>query len=244
MFETAVLQTVGSREGGRRFLTLPVSLAVHTGFIAVAIFAAVWNVSFPANTPPLLELFRPALEIPAGPPATIIRRGTPTPPEEKRPVAVVPNTPVTPSIEEEPAESLAPSLASGPTVSGDPRGTDQGDPDGTVNGDPSLVGPGGGPGTGGPFPITGNVKAPVILEKAAPAYPELARRIRKEGIAVVECIVDRRGAIRNVRAVYSDFPPFEAAAVEAVKRWRFLPGTLNGKPVDTIFQLTVRFTLR
>jgi len=29
-----------------------------------------------------------------------------------------------------------------------------------------------------------------------------------------------------------------------VKRWKFKPGTLNGEPVDVIFNLTVNFTLQ
>ena len=32
-------------------------------------------------------------------------------------------------------------------------------------------------------------------------------------------------------------------AVDAVKKWRFHPGTLNGEPVEVIFTLTVKFTL-
>ncbi len=35
----------------------------------------------------------------------------------------------------------------------------------------------------------------------------------------------------------------DQAAADAVKRWRFKPGTLNGAPVDVIFNLTVNFKL-
>jgi outer membrane biosynthesis protein TonB len=33
-------------------------------------------------------------------------------------------------------------------------------------------------------------------------------------------------------------------AVEAVKQWKFKPATLNGEPVDVLFNLTVNFTLQ
>jgi len=33
------------------------------------------------------------------------------------------------------------------------------------------------------------------------------------------------------------------SAVEAVKQWKFKPGTLNGEPVEVIFNLTVNFKL-
>jgi TonB family protein len=35
----------------------------------------------------------------------------------------------------------------------------------------------------------------------------------------------------------------DQAAVDAVRRWKFRPGTLNGQPVDVIFNLTVNFKL-
>jgi len=36
---------------------------------------------------------------------------------------------------------------------------------------------------------------------------------------------------------------FGKAAVEAVKKWRFRPGTKNGKPVAVIFTVEVDFRL-
>jgi len=35
----------------------------------------------------------------------------------------------------------------------------------------------------------------------------------------------------------------DQAAADAVRRWKFKPGTLNGQPVDVIFNLTVNFKL-
>jgi protein TonB len=36
----------------------------------------------------------------------------------------------------------------------------------------------------------------------------------------------------------------DTAAAEAVKKWKFKPATLNGKPVDVYYNLTVNFTLQ
>jgi protein TonB len=36
----------------------------------------------------------------------------------------------------------------------------------------------------------------------------------------------------------------DQAAVEAVKQWTFKPATLNGQPVEVIFNLTVNFMLQ
>jgi TonB family protein len=36
----------------------------------------------------------------------------------------------------------------------------------------------------------------------------------------------------------------DQAAVEAIGKWRFEAATLNGKPVDVYYNLTVNFTLQ
>ena len=64
------------------------------------------------------------------------------------------------------------------------------------------------------------------------------------GSVVVECVIDKSGHIRDVHVAHSTFGAFEQPAVDAVQQWLFTPGTLNGQPVDTIFQLTVQFVVR
>ena len=39
-------------------------------------------------------------------------------------------------------------------------------------------------------------------------------------------------------------PVLSRAAVVALSQWQFLPGYLDGKPVDVIFALTVNFKTR
>ena len=34
------------------------------------------------------------------------------------------------------------------------------------------------------------------------------------------------------------------AAIDAVQKWKFKPSTLNGKPVEVLYILTVRFNLQ
>jgi TonB family protein len=36
----------------------------------------------------------------------------------------------------------------------------------------------------------------------------------------------------------------DQSALEAVKKWKFRPGTLGGRPVKVIFNLTVNFRLQ
>ena len=47
MFETTVVESRKQKFGLQKYMTLPVSIALHAIVIAGAIFGAVWNVEFP-----------------------------------------------------------------------------------------------------------------------------------------------------------------------------------------------------
>lgn len=94
-----------------------------------------------------------------------------------------------------------------------------------------------------PLPVGGDVQAPVKLFAPSPRYPELARRARVEGAVVLKTVIDARGRVTDVEVLRSAPFGLTEAAVEAVGRWRFAPGTLRGKPVPVVFNLTVTFSL-
>jgi len=49
--------------------------------------------------------------------------------------------------------------------------------------------------------------------------------------------------VRDVRVLRS-IPLLDAAAMEAVRQWRFSPTLLNGEPVPIVMTVTVAFRLR
>jgi TonB family protein len=62
------------------------------------------------------------------------------------------------------------------------------------------------------------------------------------GSVIVRLLVDMRGSVRDVQVVKSTPPGvFDGAVVTAVKRWLYQPALVNGKPVETHVQLTMRF---
>ena len=92
-----------------------------------------------------------------------------------------------------------------------------------------------------PLRVGGDVKAPVVIERVEPAYPPEAAKARIAGIVIIEAIIDETGRVTDER-VLKDLPfGLGDAAVAAVKQWRFRPGTLNGRPVPVLFNLTVSF---
>jgi len=96
---------------------------------------------------------------------------------------------------------------------------------------------------GAPLRVGGDVKAPVVMEKVEPLYTDEARKARISGIVILEVVIGRDGLVKNA-AVLKPLPfGLDRAAVDAVTQWKFKPGTLDGKPVDVIFNLTVAFKL-
>lgn len=96
----------------------------------------------------------------------------------------------------------------------------------------------------GPIHVGGDVKAPIKISTPQPQYTEIARKARIQGVVIVQAIIDKDGNVTNVQVLKGLPMGLDQAAVEAIKRWKFEPATLNGKPVDVYYNLTVNFTLQ
>jgi len=95
-----------------------------------------------------------------------------------------------------------------------------------------------------PIPVGGDVERPIKISGPTPQYTEVARRARIQGVVIVEAIIDKSGRVTDVRVLKALPMGLDQAAVDAVRQWRFEPATLNGKPVDVFYSLTVNFRLQ
>ncbi len=86
-------------------------------------------------------------------------------------------------------------------------------------------------------------RAPAAQFQARPQYPFEMRRAGIGGKVVVDFIVDTEGRVQLAHAIRSSRVEFEAAAVQAVSRWKFHPGQKNGKSVPTHLQMPIVFRL-
>jgi TonB family protein len=143
---------------------------------------------------------------------------------------------------------------------GDPNGVrgplsaGPGTGNGIGTGDGTGVGPGKGPGFGpgeggnhggGPvFLIGGGVTPPVIVTQIQPEYSDDARKARVQGTVELVIIVQTDGTVKLDRVVNSLGYGLDQRAIEAVTRWRFLPGKRDGVPVATRIGVAVNFSLR
>jgi TonB family protein len=94
-----------------------------------------------------------------------------------------------------------------------------------------------------PLRVGGDVRAPVVVQKVEPSYTEEARKAQINGIVIIEAIIGRDGVVKDARVIKPLPFGLDQAALDAVKQWKFKPGTLNGQPVDVVFNLTVNFRL-
>lgn len=88
------------------------------------------------------------------------------------------------------------------------------------------------------------VEAPVVITRVEPQYPEDYRRARVSGLVILEAAVSEAGAIENVGILKSLAPGMDMAALDAVRQWTFKPAVRDGKPVASLFNLTINFKLK
>jgi len=90
----------------------------------------------------------------------------------------------------------------------------------------------------------GSANAPRFLKKELPQYPIMARRLGKEGKVLLRLTIDENGELLDVEVLESAPYGFTEAAVEAVKKSKFLPAIINGRPVLAKALLPITFKLR
>jgi TonB family protein len=91
-----------------------------------------------------------------------------------------------------------------------------------------------------------------VIHSVTPVYPLAARRARLEGVSVVSLIVDDKGTPQNVSTIRSIADSVSAehrdaamemdrSALASVRKFRFTPAMLNGKPVAIQIKLDMTF---
>ena len=93
-----------------------------------------------------------------------------------------------------------------------------------------------------PVRIGSGVQSAKLIFGPRPAYPPIARTTRTQGTVRIQALIGRDGIIGNLQLV-SGPPLLVAAAMEAVRQWRYQPTLLNGEPVEVITEIDVNFTL-
>jgi TonB family protein len=83
----------------------------------------------------------------------------------------------------------------------------------------------------------------MLLQKAAPKYPPIAKAARVSGTVVLQVTISDTGAVKEAH-VLSGPAMLQQAAVDAVKAYRYRPYTRNNeRPIEVETTVNVTFTL-
>ena len=82
---------------------------------------------------------------------------------------------------------------------------------------------------------------PRPIFQATPHYPVELRKQKVEGTVNVVFFVDKDGRVLNPQVETSSHPAFERPALEAVRQWRFDPGTRKGEKVSFKMRVPISF---
>lgn len=230
---------------------------VIAGLFSLALFSAaraekakaekIVDVAFRPPPPPVKKA-----EPPPPPPAPKVAR--PKPP----PQVVAPVTPTVAMAEPaaapivapkevpktKPAEATAENAVAAINVAvggtGDGTGTAVGNPGEQESAAPVVASAG----STGPVNLPEEAEPPEPSEdNVMPEYPEAARATGVEAVVVLKIVIEKNGNVGRIQVMKGE-EPFVAAALAAVKTWKYSPATLDGSPIATFKIVRLPFRLR
>ena len=232
LFEDLARST--SRPGWRQRYTLPLSIAVHVVVLLALIVVPLMATNvLPSPSEAIAFVRVVSAPPPPPPPPAVTARSKPAPPLTTGPPIEAPSA-IT--LEAPPA-----SPAGLTAVAGVPGGVGVAAPGGVGI---QLGGPPPAPAApSAPLRPGGDIQPPVKTVDVQPAYPPIAIAARVEGTVVIDATIAPDGRVTETKVLHS-VPLLDAAAVAAVRQWRFTPTRLNGIPISIVMTVTVTFTLK
>lgn len=258
MFETVVPETFVKKSRKVFYETLPVSIALHGAVIAGLVVAALWNVTFPKESPRLVRSYQIA-ELPPPPP----------PPPPPAPPKLIPQQqaprmtqvlPVTQEVAPTTIPEQIPIVTNMPVVAQQVAGAVTGGVEGGIEGGVvggTLDGIKGGE-VGG---VEGGTIGGIITDnrihierdkplplfpvsQVYPQYPEDARLRSWEDSLIVRYVIGTDGRVKEVTVISQpERKLFADVAVRAIKNWRFRPYMKDGERKEVVHELTIYFKL-
>jgi TonB family protein len=129
-----------------------------------------------------------------------------------------------------------------PNVTYQARGNGRGTGTGNGIGGGYLDGIGGNIG-GNYYHVGGRVSAPIPINNVEAEFSDEARRAKYQGVVLVEVLVDAQGYPQNPRVVRALGMGLDEKAIEAVRKYRFKPALMDGRPVAVMINVEVNFHL-
>jgi TonB family protein len=93
------------------------------------------------------------------------------------------------------------------------------------------------------FQPGGDVKPPKLTHYVEPEFSPKSKEAFVEGVVRISTVITSQGEPSAFRVVSGLNAEEDRTAVEALKKWRFQPGTKNGRPVNVRVTVEVEFHL-
>jgi periplasmic protein TonB len=87
------------------------------------------------------------------------------------------------------------------------------------------------------------VTAPKGISTPPPDFSEEARKPKFQGEVTLSLVVDKAGNVARIRVDKVLGYGLDEQAMQAIKAWRFIPGTRSGEPVAVREPVSVAFNL-
>jgi TonB family protein len=93
------------------------------------------------------------------------------------------------------------------------------------------------------YHVGNGVTPPVLTYSVDAEFSKKAKDAKHQGVSVVSLVVDAHGMPQHVHTVRKLGMGLDEKALEAVRKYRFTPSTLNGKPVAVAITIEVNFRI-
>jgi hypothetical protein len=93
---------------------------------------------------------------------------------------------------------------------------------------------------GQPTRVSANIMEQLLTHKVEPVLPETDQPVARQGVVVLDVVVDQDGSVMKVSRL-SGPALLASAAADAVKWWRYRPYLLNGRPIVVETTVTIEF---
>jgi protein TonB len=99
------------------------------------------------------------------------------------------------------------------------------------------------PAPAAPVQVPARVLSARLVRKIEPDYPLAARLARKDGVLILQVLIDETGRVSEVTVVSGNVL-FRQEAIAAVRQWVYTPLLVNGVPRPVVGTVVLRFILR
>jgi protein TonB len=92
-------------------------------------------------------------------------------------------------------------------------------------------------------PVRAELDPPVPVRTVTPDFPMDMRRANVSGVVTINCLVDPRGEVQDLKVVKSTNVAFIQPALEALKKWKFKPAQRDGSSVPIRVTIPIKFSM-